>query len=219
MTAKRPTATSDVYPPAADAIPILQREDESEARAAARALLRPTVNSARTLRRVLQQEAPTLVLMDLADELTEQCLKVCGGDMKRPEALLLTQAETLNALFNDLARRAYDHLGEYGDAADRLFRLAFRAQGQSRATLETLGALKNPPMVFAKQANVTTGPQQVNNGVARARPQEIETGRSELLEKTHGEPRLDTRTTSSTVIGNPVLATVDALNRAENEGG
>jgi len=27
-----------------------------------------------------------------------------------------------------------------------------------------LGALKAPPSIYAKQANVTTGPQQVNNG-------------------------------------------------------
>ena len=44
-------------------------------------------------------------------------------------------------------------------------RIALRAQSQCRATLETLAAIKNPPMVIAKQANVTTGPQQINNGI------------------------------------------------------
>lgn len=38
-----------------------------------------------------------------------------------------------------------------------------RAQNQSRATLETLSAVKNPSVVVAKQANITTDPQQVNN--------------------------------------------------------
>lgn len=33
-----------------------------------------------------------------------------------------------------------------------------------RATLETLAAIKNPPMVYPRQANLTTGPQQVNGG-------------------------------------------------------
>ena len=31
-------------------------------------------------------------------------------------------------------------------------------------TLETLSTLKNPPVVYAKQANIAHGPQQMNNG-------------------------------------------------------
>jgi hypothetical protein len=42
-------------------------------------------------------------------------------------------------------------------------RLALKAQGQCRATLETLAVLKNPPTVFAKQANIAAGAQQVTN--------------------------------------------------------
>ena len=39
-----------------------------------------------------------------------------------------------------------------------------RAQGQCRATLQTLGELKNPRQVaFVKQANIANGYQQVNN--------------------------------------------------------
>jgi hypothetical protein len=30
-------------------------------------------------------------------------------------------------------------------------------------TLETLATIKNPPVVFARQANIAQGPQQVNN--------------------------------------------------------
>jgi hypothetical protein len=52
--------------------------------------------------------------------------------------------------------------------------MALRAQSQCRATLETLAAIKNPPIVYARQANVTTGPQQINNGVASPRAREIE---------------------------------------------
>jgi hypothetical protein len=33
-------------------------------------------------------------------------------------------------------------------------RLALRAQGQCRATLETLAVMKSPPTVFARQANI-----------------------------------------------------------------
>jgi len=48
-------------------------------------------------------------------------------------------------------------MGEYVDAADTDMRLALRAQSQCRATLETLAAIKNPPVVFANQANIAHG--------------------------------------------------------------
>lgn len=32
--------------------------------------------------------------------------------------------------------------------------------------METLANIKNPPLVFARRANISNGPQQVNNGAA-----------------------------------------------------
>jgi hypothetical protein len=49
-------------------------------------------------------------------------------------------------------------------------RLALKAQNQCRMTLETLATIKNPPAVFAKQANIAHGPQQVNNGAETLAP-------------------------------------------------
>jgi hypothetical protein len=49
---------------------------------------------------------------------------------------------------------------------EAFMRMALRAQAQCRTTLETLANIKNAPVVFARQANVTTGPQQINNGTA-----------------------------------------------------
>jgi hypothetical protein len=48
------------------------------------------------------------------------------------------------------------------DQIDRFTRLALKAQGQCRATIETLALMKNPPTVFARQANIAHGPQQVD---------------------------------------------------------
>ena len=42
-------------------------------------------------------------------------------------------------------------------------RIALKAQSQCRATVETLATIKNPAVVFARQANIAQGPQQVNN--------------------------------------------------------
>jgi hypothetical protein len=45
-------------------------------------------------------------------------------------------------------------------------RLALRAQTQSRCTLEAISNIKNPRTVIAKQANISHGHQQINNGLA-----------------------------------------------------
>ena len=74
-------------------------------------------------------------------------------------------------------------------------RLALRAQGQCRATAETLAAIKNGPAVFARQANIAHGPQQVNNTLAVARAGNVETAPNEPLEA-HAK-RLDSGTTSA----------------------
>jgi hypothetical protein len=98
-------------------------------------------------------------------------------------------------------------------------RLALKAQGQCRATLETLAVIKNPTMVFARQANIAHGPQQVNNGPvqlralreeARAR-ENAQFAPNELL-VAHGK-RLDLGATRPTSAGDPALAAVDAIDR------
>ena len=93
---------------------------------------------------------------------------VKGGDLSSAEAMLTAQAAALNAMFCELARRAAMNMGEHLSATESYMRLALKAQGQCRATLETLAAIKNPPVVFARQANISHGPQQVNNGPAPA---------------------------------------------------
>jgi hypothetical protein len=81
--------------------------------------------------------------------------------------MLTAQAHTLDAIFGNCARRAAANMGEYMHAAELYLRLALKAQSQCRATLETLAAIKNPaPVAFVRQANISAGPQQVNNGTA-----------------------------------------------------
>lgn len=82
------------------------------------------------------------------------------------------------------------------DQIDKFTRLALKAQSQCRATLETLAVIKNPP-VFARQANIANGPQQVNNQVTvealpRVRADALEMPQTKLLQA--GDARVDTRT-------------------------
>jgi hypothetical protein len=99
---------------------------------------------------------------ELCASLRDKIRAVRDGNMDGPEALLVGQATSLNVIYTELTRRAALNMGEYIQAAERYMRLALKAQAQCRATIETLAALKNPPVVYARQANIA-GQQQVNN--------------------------------------------------------
>ena len=104
--------------------------------------------------------------------------------MAQAEAMLINQASSLQALFVRLSERAMEQTQMPN--LEGFMRLALRAQSQCRATLETLAAIKNPPIVYARQANVTTGPQQINNGAAApTRAREIENEQNQLTRGTH----------------------------------
>ena len=105
-----------------------------------------------------------LSLGECAAVMNETAQSLNGGDLSAAVSLLAAQAMALNAMFGELARVGHANMFNAPDHADRCLRLAFKAQGQSRATLETLAAIKNPPVVFARQANINHGGQlQVNN--------------------------------------------------------
>ena len=138
--------------------------------------------------------------------LSQQTADVIGGNMTRPESMLLSQAHTLDALFNSLVMKGLGqtHMPHY----ESFLRLAYKAQSQCRSTLQTLSDIKNPSVVYAKQANITNGNQQINNGVSAPRTQENQNYSNELLEHTHGE-RLDTREKGTASCINSELAAVE----------
>ena len=138
---------------------------------------------------------------------------VVAGDLSGAERMLMAQATTLNAVCVDLLLRAHANLGEYIGAAETYMKLALKAQNQCRMTLETLAAIKNPPVVYARQANFANGPQQVNNGVT-PHAAKNENSPNELLEDKHDKgERLDGGAPGKTIGGNPELAAVGAINR------
>ena len=97
---------------------------------------------------------------------------------------------------------------EYIPAMETYLKLALKAQTQCRTTLQTLAEIKNPqPVSFVKQANISHGPQQINNGVS-PRAENFQKQPNELLEHTHGE-RLDTRTTSKAISVNTELEALE----------
>jgi len=192
--------------------------DETDSDAIARTVIAPTVTAAYTIRDFSPAGPNRTSLMSVIKDLTKQVKTVAGGDMLRTESMLLSQAHSLDSIFGGLMRRAAANLKINNfDAFERFSRLGLKAQGQCRATLETLAMIKNPPIVYTRQANFANGPQQVNNGVP-THARENENQQSELSGATNELPS-DTGTQALTGGINQAVETVGAVNRAEDKGG
>lgn len=161
-------------------------------------------------------DAPTMLAT-----LRDQAAAVQGGDLAHAEAMLINQASALQAVFVRLSERAMEQA--HMPNLEGFMRMALRAQTQCRATLETLAAIKNPPIVYARQANVTTGPQQINNGTASfitekngvpLRAREIETEQTQLTGGSH-ELLPDTRASRSASRADSTLEALGEIDRAE----
>ena len=158
-------------------------------------------------------------LGDTVADLREQVKELQAGDMGRVEAMLYGQAMTLQTIFTSLARKAVAQ--EYLKQFQVNLTLALKAQAQCRATLEALAEIKNPrPVSFVRQANISNGPQQVNNGAgtqagthAPAHAEKTEGAQNELLEHQHGN-YLDTRAQSQAGRADRKLETVAPRHRA-----
>ena len=180
-------------------VPMHNDEDPDEA--VAKILTMPEVGAAGTIRGLNDIHDVNA----LTKILSQQTADVIGGNMTRPEAMLLSQAHTLDALFNSLVMKGLGqtHMPHY----ESFLRLAYKAQSQCRSTLQALSDIKNPSVVYAKQANITSGNQQINNGLTAPRTQENKNNSNELLTEIPNAT-LDTRRTGETV---PVNSELEAV--------
>ena len=160
--------------------------------AVAKKLTRPEVQASLTI----QKLHPINDVNALTKILGQQTADVIDGSMVRPESMLLAQAHTLDALFNSLVMKGLDqtHTPHY----EAFMKLAFKAQSQCRSTLQSLSDIKNPSVVYAKQANINNGNQQINNGVTAPRTQENKNYSNELLTEIPNAT-VDTRRTGETI--------------------
>ena len=186
------------------------RKGESDDEGTARIALTPEYHAVHSIHQLNQITAfKAADLTHLANQLEKQTQQLQDGDLGHAESILAAQAQTLDALFHNLLRRAALNYRNEFSVVDRLFRLAMKAQSQCRATLDSLAAMKKPPPDLIKQTNIAHGHQQVNNFP------EKENAPNELLEKTDGE-RLDTGTPAEAVRGDQALETVGAKHRAKD---
>ena len=157
-------------------------------------------------------------LNESLDALMAQVREVQSGNLESVEKTLIVQANTLDAMFNELSRRAIMNMGSNLNATEAYLRLALKAQSQCRTTLETLSEIKNPPVLFARQANVTTGPQQVNNNIQQDKPSRAKKNKktpNELSGETN-ELFQNTRTSTPASRIDPQMETVGEINRAKD---
>jgi len=195
--AKRPKNTLAKKPKGEVRAEVASTKDKEVEQAKAKIFLSPSASAAVAssgyLKAFGEQDISALM-----HTLAASMQRVNDGDLKEAESMLIGQAYALQAIFTHLANRSAQITGMKQYEVD--LRLALKAQAQCCRTLETLAAMKNPPIVFARQANVTTGPQQINNGtLAPPGPvpacEENKPRPNELMENGYDE-RMDARTKS-----------------------
>jgi hypothetical protein len=195
-------------------VPVCQGENADEI--AAKVLMGPFVSNAFSATLFGKATMGELALDDAVTALVKSAKSVKDNDLSQIEETLTAQAMTLNIMFGELARRSALNMGEYIEASQRYMNMALKAQNQCRMTLETLSAIKNPPVVYARQANIAHGPQQVNNGTATATHAGENANRPNKLLEQGNERPLDTGTPGNTSDSHQALETVGGGNRTEN---
>ena len=78
--------------------------DDTEKSAIAKAVIRPSLHGAATIKTYSKWFPAELGLKELVNAFAEQTNAVIDGDLDRAEAMLTVQAHTLDAIYNSLAR-------------------------------------------------------------------------------------------------------------------
>ena len=190
--------------------PVIDRGDLTDERIKARMLLSPEMMALDIAMSSIPGIEESKLWGDSSShiiaELQTKSAAVNSGDLRHVESMLVNQAIALQHIFLRMTVRGIHQTKM--EHIDGFMRLALKAQNQSRATLETLASMRTPPVVYAKQANINHGNQQVNNGVSiTPSSDEIINPQNELL-KEAGYERMDTGAEIKTIVKNSTMETV-----------
>lgn len=195
------------------ALQIVARKDDTEAKAVARAAIEPVSRNAMAARQFMPAVFKNADLNECAVQVREAADRINGGDLAGVEQTLTAQLHVLDAVFTKTAMLA--STAEHVETMEAFLRMAMKAQAQARATAETLTEMKYPKSAtFIRQQNVA-GQQIVNNAdkmPAHGKTEEHQTG---LLEASYGE-RLDFGATETTSGTHPKLEALGEVNRPQN---
>jgi len=148
-----------------DALVVEQSVKETDGEALARTILQPGIRhglvasgfGAKTIGSGIDLPG----IGDFATYISEVGKQAKSGDLAMASRMLAAQAVTLDSMFIELARRAAANMGEYINASDTYGRLALKAQGQCRATLEALAKLHQPREQTVRHVHVNEGGQAI----------------------------------------------------------
>lgn len=193
------------------------KEGENENRKLAEVKLSPTIMNTIITQAFTKPLVGDINLEEAVAVMNEKAKKINDGDLSELEATLAAQAVSLNSIFNVMASRSADNIGHYLKTVEIYLRLALKAQAQCVRTIEVLAAIKNPPIVYAKQANIAQGHQQINNNSSPTHTGKTINSSNELLSEIN-HATLDTRGTIETSNINQEMAAVETVNGSKDTG-
>ena len=190
--------------------PVIDRGDLTDERIKARMLLSPEMMALDIAMSSIPGIEESKLWGDSSShiiaELQTKSAAVNSGDLRHVESMLVNQAIALQHIFLRMTVRGI-HQAKM-EHIDGFMRLALKAQNQSRATLETLASMRTPPVVYAKQANINHGNQQINNGVSiTPSSDEIINPHNELLKEDDYE-RMDTGAATTAIAKDTAMETL-----------
>lgn len=195
---------------------INKEEGKSEIRMVTESQLSPAVLNALTFKGISQSISDDVDLTEAVEVMKEKSEKIIAGDLSELESALYTQVVCLNSIFSAMTLRSAANLGNSIKLTEAYMRLALKAQAQCARTAEILAAIKNPPIVYAKQANIAQGHQQINNGnLPPCAREKNENSANELLSEDN-HAALDTRGTVETGATHQEMAAVETINGSKN---
>ncbi len=174
-----------------------KEKGKSEERKLTEVQLSPSILNTFTAQSFLESFAGEVELTEAVTVMQEKSDKVIAGDLNELESTLTAQVVSLNEIFSALARRSANNMGHDLKIVEIYMRLALKAQAQCARTIEVLSTIKNPPVIYAKQANIAHGHQQVNNGSQPTHAGKNLNSQNELLNEDNNAT-LDARRTKET---------------------
>ena len=144
-----------------DKVTIVSDPAKSEARNLADVALSAAANGVATTRMFNRGSFGELETTELFESHIDRCKAAKAGDLGNQKAMLAAQADALNSIFTELARRAALNMGEYLGATETYLRLGLKAQAQCRATIEALDSLTSGRVQTVKHVHVNEGGQAI----------------------------------------------------------
>lgn len=134
---------------------------KSDARRRADISLDPPAHALAATRLFNQGSFSDLDTTELYLSHSDKVAAVSAGDLSHQKAMLAAQADALNSMFTEMARRAAANMGQYIAATETYMRLGLKAQAQCRATIEALDRLASGRVQTVKHVHVNEGGQAI----------------------------------------------------------